>query len=106
MNVKSLLAKPFAGFIYNKLKKGMETAVQDQDNILKELVKTAKNTEFGKEHGFENIQNYEDFKRQVPIRDYEQIKPYIEKVKEGKHNVLWKGKPIYLTTGKPSWIKL
>jgi hypothetical protein len=55
MNLKSLLARPFASYIYNKIKKGMETAVADQEAILKSLVKTAKNTEFGKEHGFENI---------------------------------------------------
>ena len=107
MNLKSLLAKPFAGFIYNKIKKGMETAVEDQDAIFKTLVKTAKNTEFGKDHGFENIQNYDDFKKQVPVRDYEQIKPYIEKIKEGKHNILWKGQPIYFakTSGTTSGVK-
>lgn len=85
----------------------METAVADQEAILKSLVKTAKNTEFGKEHGFENIHTYEDFKKQVPIRDYEQIKPWIEKIKEGKHNILWKGKPIYFakTSGTTSGVK-
>ncbi len=107
MNLKSLLAKPFANYIYNKTKKGMETAVEDQEAILKELVKTAKSTEFGKDHGFDNIQQYEDFKRQVPVRDYEQIKPYIEKIKEGKHNILWKGMPIYFakTSGTTSGVK-
>ena len=107
MNLKSLLAKPFANYIYNKTKKGMETAVEDQEAILKSLVKTAKSTEFGKDHGFENIQQYEDFKKQVPVRDYEQIKPYIEKIKEGKHNILWKGVPIYFakTSGTTSGVK-
>lgn len=107
MSVKSILAKPFAGYIYSKLKKGMETAVDDQESILKSLVKTAKNTEFGKNHGFEGINGYEDFKKQVPVRDYEQLKPYIEKVKEGKENILWKGKPLYFakTSGTTSGVK-
>jgi len=107
MNLKSLLARPFANYIYNKIKKGMETAVEDQEEIFKSLVKTAKNTMFGKDHGFDTIHNYEDFKKQVPIREYEQIKPYIEKIKEGKHNVLWKGKPIYFakTSGTTSGVK-
>ncbi|HYJ64079.1 MAG TPA: GH3 auxin-responsive promoter family protein [Parafilimonas sp.] len=85
----------------------MSSAVEDQENLLKSLVKSAKSTEFGKEHGFETIQSYEDFKRQVPIRDYEDIKPYIEKIKQGKHNILWKGKPIYFakTSGTTSGIK-
>jgi len=107
MNLKSLLARPFANYIFNKISKGIETSVEDQQNILKQLVKAAKNTAFGKDHGFENIQNHEDFKKQVPIRDYEQIKSYILKIKEGKENILWKGKPIYLakTSGTTSGVK-
>ncbi len=85
----------------------METAVEDQQDIFKNLIKSAKNTLFGKDHGFETIQTYDDFKKQVPIRDYEQIKPYIEKIKEGRQNVLWKGKPIYFakTSGTTSGVK-
>ena len=85
----------------------METAVADQEAILKMLVKEARNTVFGKDHHFETIQQYEDFKKQVPIRDYEQLKPYIEKVKEGKQNILWKGKPAYFakTSGTTSGVK-
>src|SRR5690349_2560085 len=107
MYLKSLLAKPFANYIFNKTKKWMITAVEDQENLLKSLVKSAKNTEFGKEHSFESIQSYDDFKKQVPIRDYEDISPYIEKIKEGKHNILWKGKPIYFakTSGTTSGVK-
>lgn len=107
MNLKSLLARPFANYINNKITKGMETAVADQQRIFRTLVKTAKTTTFGKDHGFDTIQSYEDFKKLVPIRDYEEIKPYIEKIKEGKQNVLWKGKPIYLakTSGTTSGVK-
>jgi hypothetical protein len=107
MNFKSLLARPYANYIYNKLLKGMESAVSDQQSIFKSLVRSAKATEFGKDHNFESIQNYDDFKKAVPIRDYEQLKPYIEKIKEGKQNVLWKGKPIYFakTSGTTSGVK-
>ena len=107
MDLKSLLAKPFAAYIYNKIKKGMETAVDDQENIFKSLIKSAKITEFGKDHDFENINSYEDFKQRVPVRDYEEIKPYITKVKEGKQNILWGGKPLYFakTSGTTSGIK-
>lgn len=85
----------------------METAVADQQRIFRSLVKTARLTAFGKDHGFDTIQSYDDFKKLVPIRDYEQIKPYIEKIKEGTQNVLWKGKPIYLakTSGTTSGVK-
>jgi hypothetical protein len=107
MNLKSHLAKPFAYYIYNQIKKGMETAVQDQEATLKSLVKTGSKTLFGKDHSFETIQTYDDFKKAVPIRDYEQLKSYVEKIKEGQHNVLWKGKPIYFakTSGTTSGVK-
>ncbi|WP_153800965.1 GH3 auxin-responsive promoter family protein [Foetidibacter luteolus] len=107
MDLKSILAKPFAGYIYNKIRKGMETAVEDQQAIFKSLIKGAKDTEFGRDHEFGGIQSYEDFKTKVPVRDYEQIKPYIAKIKEGKENILWKGKPIYFakTSGTTSGIK-
>ena len=107
MYLKSLLAKPFANYIFSKTKKWMLTAVEDQENVLKSLVKAAKNTEFGKDHHFESIQSYNDFKNQIPVRDYEDIKLYIEKIKEGRHNVLWKGKPIYFakTSGTTSGVK-
>lgn len=107
MNIKSLLAKPFAGFIYNKIQKGFKTALEDQEAILQSLLKGGKNTEFGKEHSFINIKTYEEFKQAVPIRDYEGYKNYISLIKEGKENILWKGKPVYLakTSGTTSGIK-
>ena len=107
MYLKSLFARPFATYIYNKTKKWMETAVEDQEKLMKLLVKTAKHTEFGKDHGFNKIDSYDDFKQQVPVRDYEQLKPYIEKIKSGKENILWPGKPIYFakTSGTTSGVK-
>ena len=107
MKIKSLLAKPFANYISNQIKRGIETAVDDQQSILKDLVKTAKETDFGKEHSFDNITDYTDFKSKVPIRDYEAFIPYIDRIKQGRCNVLWKGKPIYFakTSGTTSGIK-
>jgi hypothetical protein len=107
MNLKSLLAKPFAHYIANKVKKEAQQAVQDQTSIFKALLKGVKNTQFGKDHGLDTIQDYEGFKKAVPIRDYEQFVPYINMVKEGKHNILWKGLPIYFakTSGTTSGVK-
>ena len=62
MKIKSLLAKPFASYIYKGIKKGMVTAVEDQEAILKDLLKTGKATEFGKEHQFNNIQGYDQYR--------------------------------------------
>jgi len=107
MKIKSFLAKPFASYIYKGIRKGMATAVADQENILKSMLKMGKNTDFGKESGLDKVTDYEGFKQAVSIRDYEQLKPWIERVKEGKHNVLWKGKPIYFakTSGTTSGTK-
>ncbi len=107
MKIKSLLAKPFANYIYKQVRKGMQTAVADQQEIFSQLIKTGIRTEFGADHNFSTIKSYEDFVKQVPIRDYEAFKPYIEKIKEGKHNVLWKGVPIYFakTSGTTSGVK-
>jgi len=107
MKIKSFLAKPFANYIHKQIKKGMETAVNDQLDIFNQLIRAAAKTEFGKEHGFEDIKSHADFVKQVPIRDYEEFKPYIEKIKQGKHNILWKGQPIYFakTSGTTSGVK-
>ncbi len=107
MKIKSFLAKPFAGYVYKQIKKGMLTALEDQQSIFEHLIKAAAKTEFGKEHGFSDIKTYQDFIRQVPLRDYEAFKPYIEKIKQGKYNVLWKGQPIYFakTSGTTSGVK-
>ncbi len=107
MKIKSFFAKPFAAYIHKQIKKGMETAVEDQQSIFLSLLKAAAKTDFGKEHGFDKIKTYQEFIQQVPIRDYEQFKPYIEKIKQGRHNVLWKGQPIYFakTSGTTSGVK-
>jgi hypothetical protein len=107
MNLKTILAKPFANYIHKQIKKNMVHAVKDQQDIFESLIKTGRKTVFGKDHQFENIQTQTDFAQAVPIRDYEQIKNYIEQIKEGKHNVLWKGVPIYFakTSGTTSGVK-
>jgi len=107
MKFKSLLAKPFASIVNGRIRKEVQRAVEDQEGILEDLIKTGRKTDFGKDHNFDAVQTYNDFKAAVPIRDYEQFKPYINKIKEGRHNVLWKGQPIYLakTSGTTSGIK-
>jgi len=107
MKIKSFLAKPFASYIYKGIRKDMLAAVQDQESILKQQIKTGKVTEYGKEHGFGDVNTYEEFKQAVPVCDYEQLRPYIDKIKEGRHNVLWRGRPIYFakTSGTTSGIK-
>lgn len=107
MGFKSEIAKIFASYISKKERKWINNPVNSQMQIFRYLIKSAEETKFGKDHDFKNIQNYEAFKKQVPIRDYEGLKDYFEKVKLGEYDVLWKGKPIYLakTSGTTSGTK-
>ena len=107
MKIKSFFAKPFAGYVARQIRKSMNSAIEDQEKIFQELMKSARNTEFGKDHQFETIKTYEQYKKNVPVRDYEALKPYIEKIKQGRHNVLWKGVPLYFakTSGTTSGVK-
>ncbi len=107
MKFKSFLAKPFASYIYRSTRKELSSALEDQENILKSLLKTGSKTVFGREHHLETVKTYDEFKSAIPVRDYEQFKTYIDQIKQGKHNVLWPGQPIYFakTSGTTSGIK-
>ncbi len=82
-------------------------AVIKQKKTLNKLIEYSKNTKFGKDHNFRNIDNYEDYKSNVPIRDYEGFRNYIKKIKNGEKDITWRGKPLYLakTSGTTSGIK-
>ncbi len=107
MGIRSVLSKPFAAYIHSETKKWSSQPENSQKEIFNNLVKKAGNTAFGRDHGFPDIKNHDDFKRQVPIRDYEGLSGYIEHVKEGKPDVLWPGKPVYFakTSGTTSGTK-
>ena len=106
-NFKSLLANPFAKMVHYRLQKEAKNAVKDQQSILNQLIKIGQRTVFGKDHGLDKVSDYASFKQAIPIRDYEGLKSYIEMVKKGTPNVLWKGLPIYFakTSGTTSGVK-
>ncbi|MEI6020480.1 MAG: GH3 auxin-responsive promoter family protein, partial [Bacteroidota bacterium] len=60
-----------------------------QNEWLLSLVKDAEATEFGTKHHFKDIENYEHFKNQIPLNDYESLKPYIDRTRRGEQNLLW-----------------
>ena len=107
MNIKSLLSLPFAKYVTYKNNKWKNNAVKIQNDLMLKLIHTAEHTIFGKEHGFEKISNYIDFKNSVPVRDYEKIKSYIQQIIDGKESVIWPGRPIYFckTSGTTSGTK-
>jgi hypothetical protein len=107
MGIRSLLSKPFAAFIASQTREWASEPFRSQQNIFSGLVQQGSSTIFGRDHNFDTIRNYEDFKARVPVRDYEALLPYIQQVLEGKSDVLWKGKPEYLakTSGTTSGTK-
>ncbi|MBP8916267.1 MAG: GH3 auxin-responsive promoter family protein [Chitinophagales bacterium] len=107
MGLKSLFSRPFAAYISRKVKNSAKNALNCQEEIMLDLVKDAQSTLFGKDHNFSEINNYESFKKNIPIRDYEGLKIYIDKVVAGEADILWKGKPLYLakTSGTTSGVK-
>ncbi len=107
MGIKSKLAKIYAKYVVKKNQKWINNQTAAQEKVFRKIISNAENTLFGKEHGFSQITSYEDFKKAVPIRDYEGIKPYIDKIIQGQYNVLWKGRPIYFakTSGTTSGVK-
>jgi hypothetical protein len=104
---KSILAKPFAKRIYKKVQKWANNPIETQEKVFKNLISEATETAFGKDHDFISINTYEDFVKRVPIRDYEDLKPYVDRVVDGEEDVLWKGKPLYFakTSGTTSGAK-
>lgn len=107
MGIRSLLARPFAAYIARQTQAWATRPGDTQRDTLAGLVRQAASTRFGRDHGFESIRSHEEFKRQVPIRDYENLKNYIEEVLQGKADVLWPGKPAYFakTSGTTSGTK-
>jgi hypothetical protein len=107
MNIKSFLAIPYAYIVRRKINQWASKPEKTQLKILKKLLNQARNTTFGRAHNFNSISTYKAFKNNIPIRDYEAIRPYIELIVKGESNVLWKGKPIYLakTSGTTSGAK-
>lgn len=106
-SLKALLAKPFAKQIERKINKWSSNPIKTQQGVFKNLIADASITQFGKDHDFISINTYEDFVKRVPIRDYEALRPYVERVVKGESDILWKGKPIYFakTSGTTSGAK-
>ena len=107
MSLKTMILLPVARFISNMVRRHANSALADQQRIFHSLIRDAGTTAFGKDHGFDRIKSYEDFKRQVPVRDYEGLKSYFDRIAQGEKNVLWPGQPKYLakTSGTTSGIK-
>lgn len=107
MKFKSFILKPIALKIAKDIDRWSSNAVAAQQKVFKKLIKSAQHTAFGKDHNFENIRDHHAFRQEVPIRDYEALRPYVDRIIQGESNVLWKGRPKYFakTSGTTSGVK-
>lgn len=107
MGLKSFLVKPFAKKIARDIERWSARAVEEQDKIFRNLIKVGKTTAFGRDHDFDGIRTIRDYQERVPIRDYEGLRPYVERIKNGESDILWKGRPRYFakTSGTTSGVK-
>ena len=107
MSLKSFAAKIFAKNVARRTVKWVNNPIETQEKVFKELIRTGAQTQFGKDHSFSKISSPVDFANSVPIRDYEELRPYIEQVVKGKEDILWPGKPQYFakTSGTTSGAK-
>ena len=107
MSLKSVSAKIFSKIVVIRIQKWANNPVETQQKVFEKLISEAKNTAFGKDHDFINIKSFEDFAAKVPIRDYEELKPYVDLVVSGEEDVMWPRKPLYFakTSGTTSGAK-
>lgn len=107
MSIKSVSAKIFSKIVVLRIKNWASNPVETQQKVFQKLISEAKNTAFGKDHDFENIKSFHEFAKRVPVRDYEELKPYVERVVAGEEDILWPKKPLYFakTSGTTSGAK-
>lgn len=107
MGFKSFFLRPWANQVSKQIVQWSTNALKEQENIFTQIIQRGSDTQFGTDHDFVNIKSYEDFKQRVPVRDYEGLKIYFDRVVAGESNVLWPGRPRYFakTSGTTSGVK-
>ena len=107
MSLKAVAAKVFAYWMAKKNGKWINHPIAAQEKVFQSLIAKARQTRFGTDHDFSTISTHAEFVKKVPIRDYEELKSYVELVIQGEKGILWPGKPSYFakTSGTTSGVK-
>lgn len=107
MSLKTFIVRKAAQSITKRIQKDSKKAVELQEKWMQKLIKVGRETSYGKDHNFDKIKTYQDFKKYVPLADYEQFRPYVAQIDAGQNDVLWKGRPKYYakTSGTTSGAK-
>ena len=93
--IKAVAAKIYAALMHKKNQKWINNPLDAQTTVFKELIRKGAKTKFGKDHGLDSIADPDAFRASIPVRDYEELRPYIDQVLAGAKNVLWPGRPLY-----------
>ena len=107
MGLKAVFGKVYANILTKKLQKTVANPIHWQEKALENLIEKGSKTQFGTDHNLASVNNHQEFKEQVPVRDYEELRSYIDQAVSGKEDVLWPGKPAYFckTSGTTSGAK-
>lgn len=107
MKIRSSLSRPIASYVSSSVRKDALNALANQEKVFKYLVERGQRTIYGKARQFKEIVSYSDFCRHVPVIDYEEMHPLIERISSGEKDILWPGLPIYFakTSGTTSGTK-
>ena len=118
MLVANALLGMAGGIQYRSLKKATRNPQKSSEQTLRNILTYAKDTVYGKEHGFDyilqaenDVELYKRYQEKVQVNDYENLRPYVERHKHGEEGILFPGKPILYattsgTTSEPKWIPI
>ena len=93
--IKEFAARVFASLIHIKNQKWIHNPKKAQEDVFKKLISEGSKTKFGIDHEFDQIETAYLFREKVPIRDYEELRPYLDEVLKGEPDILWPGRPMY-----------
>lgn len=107
MGIKATLVRWAASHIVPGLRLSRQESISAQKAIFNHLIQTGRNTRFGEDHAFKKIRTHEDFKERVPVRDYERLRFFFDRMLAGEKDLFWPGRPKYLakTSGTTSGTK-
>jgi hypothetical protein len=107
MALRSTFLRPFARHVARGIDRWSADPVGAQAKVLRELLRNGRRTAFGRFHGLDRVRDHTGFRAAVPLRDYEGLRPWVERIKAGEESVLWPGMPKYFakTSGTTSGVK-
>jgi hypothetical protein len=80
---------------FHRLERYVTHATEIQEQVFKRLIDKAAPTEWGKKYDYASIKDYAQFCKRVPVQTYEEVKPWVERIRQGEQNLLWPGNTIW-----------